>query len=285
MGRATRRVAACAAAVLLAGGLQSSLAHAATTTPRIDLTVLVISDGGPATAAIAAELKSQGTPYKLVDLNDAGRPLIDTAFLSDTLNGQPRGKYQGIVLPNDNPFTAGSAETAAIAAYEAAFGVRQVDAYTYARPDVGLNWAVNPGYMGTLDGFQGQVTASGLGGSFGYLKGTIPFEDNDPAISESYGYLSTPRTDLPAGSTFTPWSRCRYPAAPPRARWSASTPTTAARNWSSPSSTTSTSSSTGCWPGASSTGSPRASTSATTATTSRPTSTTSSWPTTAGTRC
>ncbi|CAN3982031.1 hypothetical protein [Kitasatospora purpeofusca] len=204
MGRATRRVAACAAAVLLAGGLQSSLAHAATTTPRIDLTVLVISDGGPATAAIAAELKSQGTPYKLVDLNDAGRPVIDTAFLSDTLNGQPRGKYQGIVLPNDNPFTAGSAEMAAIAAYEAAFGVRQVDAYTYARPDVGLNWAVNPGYMGTLDGFQGQVTASGLGGSFGYLKGTIPFEDNDPAISESYGYLSTPRTDLPAGSTFTP---------------------------------------------------------------------------------
>ncbi|MFD4905129.1 type IV pilus biogenesis protein PilM [Kitasatospora purpeofusca] len=204
MGRATRRVAACAAAVLLAGGLQSSLAHGATTTPRIDLTVLVISDGGPATAAIAAELKSQGTPYKLVDLNDAGRPVIDTAFLSDTLNGQPRGKYQGIVLPNDNPFTAGSAEMAAIAAYEAAFGVRQVDAYTYARPDVGLNWAVNPGYMGTLDGFQGQVTTSGLGGSFGYLKGTIPFEDNDPAISESYGYLSTPRTDLPAGSSFTP---------------------------------------------------------------------------------
>ncbi|MGY0462936.1 hypothetical protein ACW14Y_22215 [Kitasatospora sp. cg17-2] len=204
MGRATRRVAACAAAVLLAGGLQSSLAHGATTTPRIDLTVLVISDGGPATAAIAAELKSQGTPYKLVDLNDAGRPVIDAAFLSDTLNGQPRGKYQGIVLPNDNPFTAGSAEMAAIAAYEAAFGVRQVDAYTYARPDVGLNWAVNPGYMGTLDGFQGQVTASGLGGSFGYLKGTIPFEDNDPAISESYGYLSTPRTDLPAGSSFTP---------------------------------------------------------------------------------
>ncbi|MER7702272.1 hypothetical protein ABTX81_05135 [Kitasatospora sp. NPDC097605] len=204
MGRATRRVAACAAAVLLAGGLQSSLAHATTTTPRIDLTVLVISDGGPATAAIAAELKSQGTPYKLVDLNDANRPVIDAAFLSDTLNGQPRGKYQGIVLPNDNPFAAGSAEMTAIAAYEAAFGVRQVDAYTYARPDVGLNWAVNPGYMGTLDGFQGQVTTAGLSGPFDYLKGSVPFEDNDPAVSESYGYLATPLTTLPAGSSFTP---------------------------------------------------------------------------------
>ncbi|MEV6974982.1 hypothetical protein [Kitasatospora sp. NPDC093806] len=204
MGRATRRVAACAAAVLLAGGLQSSLAQAAGTTPRIDLTVLVISDGGPATAAIAAELKSQGTPYKLVDLNDANRPVIDAAFLSDTLNGQPRGKYQGIVLPNDNPFAAGSAEMTAIAAYEAAFNVRQVDAYTYARPEVGLNWAVNPGYMGTLDGFQGQVSTAGLAGPFGYLKGAVPFEDNDPNVSESYGYLATPLATLPAGSSFTP---------------------------------------------------------------------------------
>ncbi|MEV0534115.1 hypothetical protein [Kitasatospora sp. NPDC050463] len=204
MGRATRRVAACAAAVLLAGGLQSSLAHGATTAPRIDLTVLVISDGGPASAAIAAELKSQGTPYKLVDLNDAGRPVINAAFLSDNLNGQPRGKYQGIVLPNDNPFEAGSAEMAAIAAYEAAFGVRQVDAYTYARPEVGLNYAADPGYMGSLDGFQGQVSAAGLAGPFGYLKGSVPFEDNDPAIGESYGFLATPLSTLPAGASFTP---------------------------------------------------------------------------------
>ncbi|MFE2721947.1 hypothetical protein [Kitasatospora sp. NPDC059327] len=204
MGRATRRVAACAAAVLLAGGLQSSLAHGATTAPRIDLTVLVISDGGPASAAIAAELKSQGTPYKLVDLNDTGRPVINAAFLSDSLNGQPRGKFQGIVLPNDNPFEAGSAEMAAIAAYEAAFGVRQVDAYTYARPEVGLNYAANPGYMGSLDGFEGQVSAAGLAGPFGYLKGSVPFEDNDPAIGESYGFLATPLTTLPAGASFTP---------------------------------------------------------------------------------
>ncbi|MCX5211923.1 hypothetical protein OG689_22005 [Kitasatospora sp. NBC_00240] len=199
MGRATRRAAACAVAVLLAGGLQSSFANAATTT-RIDLTVLVISDGGPATAAIAAELASQGTPYKIVNLNDANRPVIDAAFLSDTVNGQPRAKFQGVVLPNDNPFAAGSAEMTALAAFEAAFGIRQVDAYTYARPDVGLNWAQNPGYIGSLDGAQGQVTTTGLAGPFGYLKGSVPFEDNDPNIGESYGYLATPL----AGADFKP---------------------------------------------------------------------------------
>ncbi|WP_371480585.1 hypothetical protein [Kitasatospora sp. NBC_00315] len=199
MGRATRRAAACAAAVLLAGGLQSSIAHA-TTTNRIDLTVLVLDDGGPATAAITAELASQGTPHKIVNLNDANRPVIDAAFLSDTLNGQPRAKFQGVVMPNDNPFAAGSTEMAAIATFEATFGIRQVDAYTYAQPGVGLNWAQNPGYIGTLDGTQGQVTTDGLAGPFGYLKGSVPFEDNDASVSESYGYLATPL----AGADFKP---------------------------------------------------------------------------------
>lgn len=203
MGRATRRVAACAAAVLLAGGLQTTLAHADTTPPRIDLTVLVIDDGGPAVAAITAELKSQGTPYKVVSLSDTSRPVIDAAFLSDTVNGLPRGKFQGIVMPNENPF-ANSAEMTAIATYEAAFNVRQIDAYTWASPAVGLNYAQNPGFVGTLDGFQAATTAAGTSGPFGYLKGSVPFEDNDPNVSESYGYLATPLASLPAGASFTP---------------------------------------------------------------------------------
>ncbi|MFJ9693197.1 hypothetical protein [Kitasatospora sp. NPDC101183] len=204
MGRATRRVAACAAAVLLAGGLQTTLAHADTTPPRIDLAVLVIDDGGPAVASIAAELKSQGTPYTVVKLSDTGRPVINAAFLSDTLNGLPRGKFQGIVMPNENPFPAGSAEMTAIATYEAAFNVRQIDAYTWANPAVGLNYAANPGYVGTLDGTQASTTAAGTSGPFGYLKGSVPFEDNDPNVSESYGYLATPLASLPAGASFTP---------------------------------------------------------------------------------
>ncbi|MEV7356177.1 hypothetical protein [Kitasatospora sp. NPDC091276] len=203
MGRATRRVAACAAAVLLASGLQTTLAHG-DTPPRIDLTILVIDDGGPSVAAITAELKNQGTPYKVVNLNDTNRPIINSAFLSDTVNGQPRGKYQGIVLPNENPFPNSAAEMTAIAGYEAAFGIRQIDAYTFASPAVGLNYAVNPGYYGTLDGFQGATTTAGTSGPFGYLKGSVPFEDNDPTVSESYGYLATPLATLPAGASFVP---------------------------------------------------------------------------------
>ncbi|MFJ6773246.1 hypothetical protein ACIQOV_20220 [Kitasatospora sp. NPDC091257] len=204
MGRATRRVAACAAAVLLASGLQSTLAHGDTMPPRIDLTVLVVDDGGPSVAAITAELKSQGTPYKVVSLNDPNRPVINSAFLSDTVNGLPRGKFQGIVLPNENPFPNSAAEMTAIASYEAAFNVRQIDAYTWANPAVGLNYAQNPGFVGTLDGFQGATTAAGTSGPFGYLKGSVPFEDNDTNVSESYGYLATPLAGLPAGASFVP---------------------------------------------------------------------------------
>ncbi|MFF2117888.1 hypothetical protein ACFVXH_11220 [Kitasatospora sp. NPDC058184] len=204
MGRATRRVAACAAAVLLASGLQTTLAHADAAPPRIDLTVLVVDDGGPSVAAITAELKSQGTPYKVISLNDPNRPVINSAFLSDTLNGQPRGKFQGIVLPNENPFPNSATEMTAIATYEAAFNVRQIDAYTWANPAVGLNYAQNPGFVGTLDGFQGATTAAGTSGPFGYLKGSVPFEDNDPNVGESYGYLATPLASLPAGASFVP---------------------------------------------------------------------------------
>ncbi|MFJ4188982.1 hypothetical protein, partial [Kitasatospora sp. NPDC089509] len=202
MGRASRRVAACAAAVLLASGLQITLAHGDTTSaPRIDLTVLVIDDGGPSVAAITAELKSQGTPYKVVSLNDPKRPVINSAFLSDTVNGLPRGKYQGIVLPNENPFPNSAAEMTAIATYEAAFNVRQIDAHAVASAGVGLNPAPK---AGNLDGLQAVVTAAGTSGPFGYLKGSVPFEDNDPNVSESYGYLATPLANLPSGASFVP---------------------------------------------------------------------------------
>ncbi|MDH6119418.1 hypothetical protein ABH930_005592 [Kitasatospora sp. GAS204A] len=203
MGRATRRAAACAAAGLLAAGLQTSTAFAAVQN-RIDLTVLVVDDGGPATAAITAELASEGTPYTVVKLSDPNRPTITSAFLSDTLNGAPRAKFQGVVLPNENPFGTGSAEMTALAAYEATFGIRQIDAYTYASPGVGLNWAQNPGYIGSLDGTQGAVTTAGLAGPFDYLNGSVPFEQPEPGVSTSYGYLATPLTTLPAGASFTP---------------------------------------------------------------------------------
>ncbi|GBP99411.1 hypothetical protein SSP531S_08060 [Streptomyces spongiicola] len=198
--RTLRTTALAAAALAIAlGGLPASPVRAAEPAPRIDLRVLVVSDGGPATAAIAAELDGAGTPYTVVDLSDAARPVIDAAFLADEIDGRPRARYQAVVLPNDNPFPAGSPEMAALAAYERTYAIPQVDAYTYARPQAGLEYPVNGGYAGPVDGITAQVTAAGEAGPFGYLDGSFAFEDNDPSVDESWGFLSTPR----AGADFT----------------------------------------------------------------------------------
>ncbi|MEZ0094348.1 hypothetical protein [Streptacidiphilus sp. EB129] len=210
MGRTTRWAAAFTAAGLIAAIGPAAGALAATSTQRIDLRVLVVDDGGPATAAIMNEMDITGMPYTVVKLSDGNRPTINAAFLSTTAaNGQAEARYQAVVLPNNAPFAAGpsgapSAEMAAITGYEQTFGIRQVDAYTYAQPAVGLNYAANPGYIGSLDGTTGTVTAAGLAGNFRYLKGSVPFEQNDPGVIESWGYLATPLATQAPGASFTP---------------------------------------------------------------------------------
>ncbi|MFC5722958.1 hypothetical protein ACFP1Z_22585 [Streptomyces gamaensis] len=202
MGRTTRLAATWTAAALLAVATPTIAAQAADAAPRIDLRVLLVDDGGPATEALRAELDEAGTPYTRVDLTDPARPRIDDAFLSDATDpatGRPRARFQGVVLPNDNPFGPDSPEMAALAGYEKRFGIRQVDAYTYARPAVGLN---TPEYSGTLDGRTAQVTTDGTG-PFGYLRKNVPFEDNDPQVSESYGYLATPLAQQQPGASYT----------------------------------------------------------------------------------
>ncbi|MER6136139.1 hypothetical protein [Streptomyces sp. NPDC001815] len=207
MKRTTRTTALTVGALIAALGLPAVPAHADTAAPRIDLRVLVVSDGGPATDAIAAELTTAGTPYTEVDLQDSGRPVIDADFLADTVDGAPRAKFQAVVLPNDNPFAAGSPEMAALVAYEQTYAIPQVDAYTYARPEAGLRYPVDGGYAGSLDGVQAQVTEAGRAGPFGYLEGSVPFEDNSPDVGESYAYLSTPA----AGADFVPYVDAAVP--------------------------------------------------------------------------
>ncbi|MFF8970902.1 hypothetical protein [Streptomyces sp. NPDC014995] len=199
MKRSLRTTVLTVGALIAALGLPAGTAHADTIAPRVDLRVLVVSDGGPSTAAIAAELDAAGTPYTEIDLTRAGRPVIDAGFLSDTVDGRPRAKFQAVVLPDDDPFPAGSTEMAALAAYERTYAVPQVDAYTYARPQAGLRYPVDGGYSGSVDGVEASVTAAGKAGPFGYLDGAVPFEDNDPAVGESYAHLSTPA----AGADFT----------------------------------------------------------------------------------
>ncbi|MWA15199.1 hypothetical protein [Streptomyces sp. BA2] len=205
MNHTARAAALGAGALLLALSLPGNPAAAAEL-PRIDLRVLVVTDGGPATAALTAELDGQGTPYTTVDLRQSGRPVIDAAYLADTADGRARAKFQAVVLPNDNPFGAGSAEMAALASYEQTYSIPQVDAYTYARPEAGLR---APEFSGSLDGVRAQVTASGKSGPFGYLAGQVPFENNASAASESYGFLAEPAP----GADFTSYVDAPIPGA------------------------------------------------------------------------
>ncbi|MEU9001796.1 hypothetical protein [Streptomyces sp. NPDC048551] len=194
--RMNRVAAAMAAAALVSVAVPAANAQAAATavTPRIDLRVLVVDDGGSSVQALIAELRDTGVPYTRVDLGSSSRPVINAAFLSDTVSGRPRAKFQGVVLPNESPFPAGSAELAALTAYETTYGIRQVDAYTWAHPEVGLEYTDNGGFGGTLDGTQAAVTAAGTAGPFGYLGGQVAFEDNSPLVPESYGFMAKPRT-------------------------------------------------------------------------------------------
>ncbi|WP_405531797.1 hypothetical protein OG592_28260 [Streptomyces avidinii] len=203
--RMNRVAAMMAAAALVSVAVPAATATAAVT-PRIDLKVLVVDDGGSSVEAITAELRDTGVPYTRVQLGSSGRPVINAGFLSDTVDGRPRAKYQGVVLPNENPFGEGSAEMAALAAYETTYGIRQVDAYTWAHPGVGLEYTDNGGFSGQLDGTQAAVTTAGKAGPFGYLGGQVTFEDNSALVPESYGFMGKPRpgytsyVDAPVGS-------------------------------------------------------------------------------------
>ena len=207
-GNRRNAVAAFTAASLLSLGLAGAPGAAAAEEPRIDLKVLVVDDGGSPVRAITGRLKSTGIPYTTVDLTDADRPTITDLFLSDRVNGRPRAKYQGVVLPNEAPFGAGSAEQTALETYERTYGIPQVDAYTWAHPGVGLDHTDEGGWAGALDGRQASVTDAGRAGYFGYLDGAFTFEDNDTSVQESYGYVARPRTGftsyvdlpVPAGS-------------------------------------------------------------------------------------
>jgi hypothetical protein len=194
--RARRRRAVAVtttAAALIALGTAAPGASAATD-PRIDLRVLVVDDGGGQVGAITAQLRSEGIPYTRVDLNDPGRPTLTAAFLGDTVNGRPRARFQGVVLPDEAPFGAGSAERTALETYERTYGIPQVDAYTWAHPEVGLDYTDQGGYGGGLDGSAATVTGAGRAGPFGYLNGSFSFEDNSPSVQESYGFVARPRT-------------------------------------------------------------------------------------------
>ena len=201
--RTRMAVAAVAAALITTGALTVGAASSApaATAPRVNLGMLVVSDGTPWVQAIQQQLSSEGVPVTVVNLGDSGRPTIDSSYLSGTLSdGTPVGKFQGVVLPNDAPQGLSADERTALASYESQFSVRQVDAYTYPTGNVGMN---APTYAGSLDGSAATVTTAAKNSGFAYLKGTFNF-DGKPGGNLSYGYLGTPLPNT-STATFTPY--------------------------------------------------------------------------------
>jgi hypothetical protein len=168
----------------------SSEARAQTPVRRIQLGILLLSNGESGTEMVRAGLDEALVPYTLVDLNAGTRPTIDAAFLSDTIAGDvKRAKFQAVVLPNDAPAQLIAAELAALDTFERDFKIRQLDAYVYPGTWLGTN---APGYSGPLDGFAAAATSGAATAGFGHLKGPVPFEDLDVGVQESYGYLAAP---------------------------------------------------------------------------------------------
>ena len=75
-------VAAATAAVVAASAPSAFAATAPS--QKVDLRVLVVTDGGPSVAAISQQLTTEGVPQTVVDLNNASRPQITAAFLAGT---------------------------------------------------------------------------------------------------------------------------------------------------------------------------------------------------------
>lgn len=198
--RSTRRLGrwlttACVAAAAVLG--VSAPAQAYASDARIDLKVLVVTDGRSNVRAITAQLEREGVPYDTIDTGDPNRPIVTAGYLSDTVDGRPRAKFQGVVLAYESPLPA--AEMTALAAYEQRFKIRQIDAYTWAHPGVGLKYAQ---WAGTVDGMTGTVTPAAKAAGFGYLTGALKLDDVDPTVPESYAALATGGPG--AGQTYTP---------------------------------------------------------------------------------
>jgi hypothetical protein len=196
--RALRSIAVGAAVAAASTGLGILPAQAASG-QRVNLRVLVVANADPQPTAWATELGREGIPYTMVTVGAAGRPTVDAAFLEDSTG--TTANFQAVILPNQAGGGLSADEMTALSAYEAKYGVRQVDGYEWTNPNLGLNYAT---YTGPLDGGSMTVTPDGLSGPFTYLKGSLPIDNFDPAQTETFGYLSTPLATLPVGQTFTP---------------------------------------------------------------------------------
>ncbi len=181
-----------AMAVGIMAGSSAGIASAATTTNTLNLKVLVVGGVGgaandPTTAAWDAALTQEGVPYTEVDAS--GTSGAETVGLPPLSSGAT-GNYNGVIIAG-SPANFSAAALAPLFAYEAQFGVNQVDGYT--APFYGETIVAG----GTLDGSIGTLSAAGMA-ALPSLAGPILFDTG------TYGYSAT----VNAGAPFTPWLMC-----------------------------------------------------------------------------
>ncbi|HET6334445.1 MAG TPA: hypothetical protein VFG30_14575 [Polyangiales bacterium] len=188
----TALVVACAS---IGWGISAPKASAQllTLARRVNLNVLVLSAGDVGTDMVKAGLREGGVPFTEINLNAVNRQKITDAYLADAASlFVKRGKFQAIITPNEAPTGLTAAEKASLDKYQREFKVRRLSTYVWPSAAIGLN---GPTFAGPFDGYTANVNATGKANYFGYLNGPVPFDDNDPAIMETYGYLALP---LPA---------------------------------------------------------------------------------------
>ena len=168
-------------------------APVATAAQRIDLKVLLLGVNGsePSFQAWQAQMRREGVPFDQL-LATPGHTPITAATLSQTLaGGIEEARYEAVIvavgnLPRCDENGCASAlsaeEWTALQAYEQTFHVRQLTAYAFPSPEVGLNY---PASAGPLDGVNATLTADGQA-SFPYLNGTVTVG------AGTYGYEATP---------------------------------------------------------------------------------------------
>ncbi|GAA1848649.1 hypothetical protein GCM10009836_30490 [Pseudonocardia ailaonensis] len=149
-------------------------AHAAS--PRVELRVLVVTDGQPEVEAIRGALVAGGVPIDVVDLADRERPRLDDAALTIP-DDVPHARYQGVVLPNESPEDLAPGELAAIHDLERRFSLRQINALVAALPATGMAEPTETaGWSGQVDGITAQLTPEARADGFGDMRGPVPVD-------------------------------------------------------------------------------------------------------------
>ena len=190
MNRSYRSVVTVVMACLVVGSLLSvAVKSAAAATPvQLDLKVLLIGAGStdPTTAAWQSALSQEGVAYTEVTATNTATYGSYAVTLPALTTGSV-GNFNAVVIA-DSPAAYAAGQLTALDAYEASFGVRQIDGYT--APYLGITLASS----GALDGTTGTLTAAGLA-ALPELAGPIPF------ATGTNGYWST----VVSGAPFTPW--------------------------------------------------------------------------------